>query len=152
MPKQGTKPGKVNYQKTKPVNTIHNPERSAKPPSPVQILAAPPNLSGLFRRHQLHRHAARHACAFEIAIGGDSCARISDGPRAIKLRRTVMEGHLGDVTRAVVNDFELGDADLSRVTEGITRPLSQRLPSGRRDRLLAGHGRHRLAFLSGRGS
>ena len=42
-PKQEPKPGKVNNQKTKPGNTINNLERSAKPPSPGQIRAAPPN-------------------------------------------------------------------------------------------------------------
>jgi len=45
------------------------------------------------------------------------------GVGAINLKRTVVEARLGDVTRAVFNDYQLGDADLSLATEGITRPL-----------------------------
>ena len=41
-PKHHRKPGTIRYQKTKPGITINNPVRSAKPPSPVQIRAAPP--------------------------------------------------------------------------------------------------------------
>jgi opacity protein-like surface antigen len=48
---------------------------------------------------------------------------VGAGLGAINLRRTVLEARLGDVTRAVFNDFELGEADLSLATEGITRPL-----------------------------
>lgn len=48
---------------------------------------------------------------------------VGAGLGAIYLKRTVVEARLGDVTRAVFNDFELGDADLSLATEGVTRPL-----------------------------
>jgi hypothetical protein len=41
-PKQQAKPGIIRDQKTKPGITIDHPVRSAKPPSPVQIRAAPP--------------------------------------------------------------------------------------------------------------
>ena len=40
--KQQGKPGIIRDQKTKPGTTNHDPVRSAKPPSPVQIRAAPP--------------------------------------------------------------------------------------------------------------
>ena len=36
-------PAGIRYQKTKPANTIDNLTKSAKPSSPVQIRAAPPN-------------------------------------------------------------------------------------------------------------
>ena len=45
------------------------------------------------------------------------------GVGALHLKRTVVEAHLGEVTRAVFNDFELGDSDLSLASEGITRPM-----------------------------
>ena len=48
---------------------------------------------------------------------------VGAGIGAINLKREVVEARIGDVTRAVFNDFELGDADLSRATEGITRPI-----------------------------
>jgi hypothetical protein len=41
-PKHHRRPGTIKDQKTKPGTTNHNPVRSAKPPSPVQIRAAPP--------------------------------------------------------------------------------------------------------------
>ena len=41
----------------------------------------------------------------------------------IKVKRTVVEARLGDVTRAVFNDYKLGDADLSLATEGLASPL-----------------------------
>jgi hypothetical protein len=41
-PKHRLKPGIIKDQKTKPSIMIDNPVRSAKPPSPVQIRAAPP--------------------------------------------------------------------------------------------------------------
>jgi hypothetical protein len=55
--------------------------------------------------------------------GGAVRPYVGAGLGAIKLRRTVMEGHLGDVTQAVFNDFQLGDAELSLATEGLTRPI-----------------------------
>ena len=45
-PKHQGKPGTIRDQKTKPGITIDDPVRSAKPPSPVQIRAAPPFSSG----------------------------------------------------------------------------------------------------------
>jgi len=48
---------------------------------------------------------------------------VGAGIGAINLKRTVIETRIGDVTRAVFNDFQLGDVDLSRATEGITRPI-----------------------------
>jgi hypothetical protein len=50
---------------------------------------------------------------------------VGGGFGTINLKRTVVDSHLGDVTRAVFNDFELGDVDLSRATEGLTRPLAE---------------------------
>jgi hypothetical protein len=44
-PKHRPKPDTIRNQKTKPGITIENPVRSAKPPSPVQIRAAPPKVS-----------------------------------------------------------------------------------------------------------
>ena len=48
---------------------------------------------------------------------------VGAGLGTIHLKRTVVEARLGDVTRAVYNDFDLGEADLSLATEGVTRPL-----------------------------
>ena len=48
---------------------------------------------------------------------------VGAGLGTIHLKRTVVEGRLGDVTRAVFNDFQLGEGDLSLATEGVTRPL-----------------------------
>jgi hypothetical protein len=48
---------------------------------------------------------------------------LGTGLGAINIKRTVVEARLGDVTRAVFNDFKLGEADLSLATEGITRPI-----------------------------
>ena len=42
-PKHQGKPAIIRDQRTRPVNNIHNLTKSAKPPSPVQIRAAPPN-------------------------------------------------------------------------------------------------------------
>jgi len=44
MPKHHGKSAGVRYQKTKPANTIDNLTKSAKPPPPVQIRAAPPQI------------------------------------------------------------------------------------------------------------
>jgi hypothetical protein len=44
-PKHQGKAAIIRDQRTRPVNTIHNLPKSAKPPSPVQIRAAPPILS-----------------------------------------------------------------------------------------------------------
>ena len=50
---------------------------------------------------------------------------VGAGLGTIHLKRTVLEARLGDVTRAVYNDFDLGEADLSLAAEGITRPLME---------------------------
>ena len=48
---------------------------------------------------------------------------VGAGAGTIHLKRTVLEARVGDVTRAVFNDYQLGDGDLSLATEGVTRPL-----------------------------
>jgi hypothetical protein len=48
---------------------------------------------------------------------------VGAGVGAINLKRTVVEARLGDVTRAVFNDYQLGEADLSLAAEGMTRPI-----------------------------
>jgi len=48
-PKHQGKPTSTRYQKTRPANKIHNRAESAKPPSPVQIRAAPPIPSFAYR-------------------------------------------------------------------------------------------------------
>jgi hypothetical protein len=48
---------------------------------------------------------------------------VGAGGGIINLKRTVVDAQVGDVTRAVFNDYRLGDADLSLATEGITRPI-----------------------------
>jgi hypothetical protein len=48
-PKHDGKPAIIRDQRTRPVNKIDNPAESAKPPSPVQIRAAPPFFRGPFR-------------------------------------------------------------------------------------------------------
>ena len=55
--------------------------------------------------------------------GGTIRPYVGGGAGVINLKRTVFETRIGDVTRAVFNDFELGEADLSSATEGINRPL-----------------------------
>jgi hypothetical protein len=57
-PKQQGRPGAIRDQKTRPGTTIHDPVRSAKPPSPVQVRAAPPFLSARSRAAGDHRRAA----------------------------------------------------------------------------------------------
>jgi hypothetical protein len=47
---------------------------------------------------------------------------VGAGAGIINLKRTVFDPRIGDVTRAVFNDFDLGEADLTS-TEGINRPL-----------------------------
>ena len=49
-PKHRGTTASTRYQKTRPANNIDNRAESAKPPSPVQIRAAPPILSKLFVR------------------------------------------------------------------------------------------------------
>jgi hypothetical protein len=58
-----------------------------------------------------------------VAGSGTFRPYVGAGIGAMNLRRTVVEGRLGDVTRAVFNDFELGDAELSLATEGVSSPL-----------------------------
>lgn len=55
--------------------------------------------------------------------GGSIRPYVGAGLGTINLKRTVVEARLGDVTRAVFNDFQLGEADLSLASEGITRPI-----------------------------
>ena len=48
------------------------------------------------------------------------CGRGGGG--VINLKRTVFETRIGDVTRAVYHDFNLGDAELSVTPEGVNKP------------------------------
>jgi opacity protein-like surface antigen len=48
---------------------------------------------------------------------------VGAGAGVINLKRTVVEARLGDVTRAVFNDFGLGESDLSLASEGKTGPM-----------------------------
>jgi hypothetical protein len=48
---------------------------------------------------------------------------VGAGLGTIHLKRTVVDARIGDVTRAVYNDYQLGDGDLSLAVEGMTRPL-----------------------------
>ena len=48
---------------------------------------------------------------------------VGGGGGVINLKRTVFETRIGDVTRAVYNDFELGDAELSASADGVNKPL-----------------------------
>jgi opacity protein-like surface antigen len=48
---------------------------------------------------------------------------VGAGLGTIHLKRTVIDARVGDVTRAVFNDYALGDSDLSLAVEGMTRPL-----------------------------
>jgi opacity protein-like surface antigen len=56
---------------------------------------------------------------------GDGTVRpyVGAGLGTINLNRTVVEAPIGDVTRAVFNDYQLGEPELSLATEGITRPI-----------------------------
>lgn len=47
------------------------------------------------------------------------------GAGVINLKRTVTEAHIGDVTAAVFNDFNVGISDLSLASTSITRPLAE---------------------------
>ena len=48
---------------------------------------------------------------------------VGAGAGVINLKRTVLETRIGDVTQAVYNDFELGDAELSATADGVNKPL-----------------------------
>jgi hypothetical protein len=48
---------------------------------------------------------------------------VGAGAGIINLKRTVVDPTHGDVTRAIFNDFQLGEADLSLSIESVTRPL-----------------------------
>jgi opacity protein-like surface antigen len=50
---------------------------------------------------------------------------IGAGAGVINVKRTVIEAHLGDVTAAVFNDFDVGISDLSLASTSITRPLAE---------------------------
>lgn len=58
-------------------------------------------------------------------VFGDGSFRpyVGGGAGMINLKRSIVEGRIGDVTRAVFNDFELGDADLSLNTNGVIKPV-----------------------------
>jgi opacity protein-like surface antigen len=58
---------------------------------------------------------------------GDGRARpyIGAGAGIINLTRTIHEDHLGDVTVAVFNDFDVGIGDLSLEAGGATKPLAE---------------------------
>ena len=60
---------------------------------------------------------------------------VGGGIGILNLKRTVSEARIGDVTQAVLNDFDLGDAELVTV-EGVNKPLVElafgvRIGSGR---------------------
>lgn len=55
--------------------------------------------------------------------GGTVRPYVGAGAGTINLKRTVVDVRAGDVTRALFNDFQLGEVDLSLATEGITRPI-----------------------------
>lgn len=48
---------------------------------------------------------------------------VGAGAGVINLKRTVVETRIGDVTQAVFNDFDLGEAELASAPDGINRPL-----------------------------
>ena len=48
---------------------------------------------------------------------------VGGGAGLINLKRTVTDVRMGDVTRAVFNDYDLGDAELSLATESVIKPL-----------------------------
>ena len=101
--------------------------------------------------------------------GGAIRPYVGGGFGVLNLKRTVLDGRIGDVTQAVLNDFDLGEADLVTV-EGVNKPLvevgawradrvrahalrswlqlSQRLQAGLEVELLPGFGRHRLPVLT----
>lgn len=58
-----------------------------------------------------------------VVGGGTVRPYVGGGVGAINLKRTVLDTIHGDVTRAVFNDYQLGEAELSLATEGITRPM-----------------------------
>ena len=71
-----------------------------------------------------HDHGVAFVAGGKYVFGSGSIRPyVGAGLGSIHLERTVVEARLGDVTRAVFNDFQLGDADLSLATEGITRPM-----------------------------
>jgi hypothetical protein len=55
--------------------------------------------------------------------GGTIRPYVGGGAGLINLKRTVTDVRMGDVTRAVFNDFDLGDAELSLATESVIKPL-----------------------------
>jgi hypothetical protein len=68
-PEHQGKPASTTYQKTRPANKIDNRAESAKPPSPVQIRAAPPNFQCEFVDSAIQTAAAASA----VVLG---CSRI----------------------------------------------------------------------------
>jgi opacity protein-like surface antigen len=50
---------------------------------------------------------------------------VGAGAGIVNLKRTITEARLGDVTAAVFNDFNIGQADVSLVSLGVTRPLGE---------------------------
>jgi hypothetical protein len=57
--------------------------------------------------------------------GGTVRPYVGGGAGIINLKRTVTEAHIGDVTAAVFNDFDIGAADLSLATASLTRPMGE---------------------------
>ena len=67
--------------------------------------------------------------------GGSIRPYVGGGFGVLNLKRTVLDGRIGDVTQAVLNDFDIGEADLVTV-EGVNKPLVElglgvRIGSGR---------------------
>ena len=48
---------------------------------------------------------------------------VGGGAGVINLKRIVFDSRVGDVTQALYNDFDLGDAALSTTVDGVNRPL-----------------------------
>jgi hypothetical protein len=69
------KPAIIRDQRTRPVNKIDNFAKSAKPPSPVQIRAAPP----FFRANSM-------VCAAPAQSGRANCLELCSGRRARPLQ------------------------------------------------------------------
>ena len=58
-PKHHRKPGNIRDQRARRINKIENFAKSAKPPSPVQIRAAPPTLQRSIEAKVARRRAKR---------------------------------------------------------------------------------------------
>ena len=76
-PKHHGKPAIIRDQRTRPVNKIDNLAKSAKPPSPVQIRAAPPisGANSAIPRSKKHRGATSIVLRDLLGFGGRSARR-----------------------------------------------------------------------------